>query len=105
MGLYTIIGKENRDASGQILDTAVRSKIERLRTWDNRTHVRTSTDRNFMKAFAQLERLKEKLGLSNTIVEKAAYIYRKIQERGQYVAELLTACWRLLYTVHVGNGN
>ena len=82
MGLSTIIGKENRDASGQILDTAMRSKIERLRTWDNRTHVRTSADRNFIKTFAQLERLKEKLGLSDTIVEKAAYIYRKIQDRG-----------------------
>jgi transcription initiation factor TFIIB len=82
MGLSTIIGKENRDASGQILDTAMRSKIERLRTWDNRTHIRTSADRNFMKAFSQLERLKEKLGLSDIIVEKAAYIYRKIQDRG-----------------------
>jgi transcription initiation factor TFIIIB Brf1 subunit/transcription initiation factor TFIIB len=37
---------------------------------------------NFTKAFGQLERLKEKLGLSDTIVEKAAYIYRKVQERG-----------------------
>jgi transcription initiation factor TFIIB len=27
-------------------------------------------------------RLKEKLGLSDTIVEKAAYTYRKVQERG-----------------------
>jgi transcription initiation factor TFIIB len=35
-----------------------------------------------MKAFEQLDRLKEKLGLSDTIIEKAAYIYRKIQERG-----------------------
>jgi transcription initiation factor TFIIB len=35
-----------------------------------------------MRAFEQLDRLKEKLGLSDTVVEKAAYIYRKIQERG-----------------------
>lgn len=35
-----------------------------------------------MKAFGQLKRLKEKLGLSDTIVEKAAYTYRKVQERG-----------------------
>jgi transcription initiation factor TFIIB len=26
--------------------------------------------------------LKDKLALSNAVVEKAAYIYRKIQERG-----------------------
>jgi transcription initiation factor TFIIB len=82
MGLSTIIGRENKDASGQKIDTAMRSQIERLRAWDFRTRVRTSEDRNFMKAFGQLERLKEKLGLSDTTVEKAAYTYRKVQERG-----------------------
>jgi transcription initiation factor TFIIB len=82
MGLSTIIGRENKDASGQIIDAAMRSKIERLRTWDHRTLFHSSGDRNFMKAFGQLDRLKEKLGLSDTIVEKAAYTYRKVQERG-----------------------
>jgi transcription initiation factor TFIIB len=82
MGLSTIIGRENRDASGQIIYTAMRSKIGRLRTWDFRTRMRKSGDRNLMKAFEQLDRLKEKLGLSDTIVEKTAYIYRKVQERG-----------------------
>jgi transcription initiation factor TFIIB len=82
MGLSTIIGKENRDARGQLIDVEMRSEIERLRTWDLRTRMRKSGDRNLMKAFEQLDRLKEKLGLSDTIIEKAAYIYRKIQERG-----------------------
>ncbi|MGH9978578.1 MAG: transcription initiation factor IIB [Nitrososphaeraceae archaeon] len=82
MGLSTVIGREDRDANGQIIDTAMRSKIGRLRTWDFRTRMHTSGDRNFMKAFEQLDRLKEKLGLSDTIVEKTAYIYRKVQERG-----------------------
>jgi transcription initiation factor TFIIB len=82
MGLSTIIGRENKDASGQKIDTAMRSNIERLRTWDLRIRMRTSGDRNFLRAFGQLERLKEKLGLSDTIIEKAAYMYRKVQERG-----------------------
>jgi transcription initiation factor TFIIB len=82
MGLSTIIGKENKDASGQKIDTAMRSKLERLRTLDSRTRMRTSGDRNLAKAFGQLERLKEKLSLSDAIVEKAAYSYRKVQERG-----------------------
>jgi transcription initiation factor TFIIB len=82
MGLSTVIGRENRDGNGQRIDTAMRSKIGRLRTWDFRTRMHTSGDRNFMKAFEQLDRLKEKLGLSDTIVEKTAYIYRKVQERG-----------------------
>jgi transcription initiation factor TFIIB len=82
MGLSTIIGKENKDATGQKIDTAMRSNIERLRTLDFRTRMRTSGDRNFTRAFGQLERLKEKLSLSDAIVEKAAYLYRKVQERG-----------------------
>jgi transcription initiation factor TFIIB len=82
MGLSTIIGKENKDASGQIIDLAMRSKMERLRTWNHRSIISSSGDRNLIKAFGQLDRLKEKLGLSATIVEKAAYIYRRAQERG-----------------------
>jgi transcription initiation factor TFIIB len=42
----------------------------------------TSEDRNFKKAFGQLERLKEKLNLSDAVVEKAAYMYRKVQGKG-----------------------
>jgi transcription initiation factor TFIIB len=82
MGLSTIIGKENKDASGQTIDLAMRSKMERLRTWDHRSTNYTSGDRNLIKAFGQLDRLKVKLGLSDSIVEKAAYIYRRVQERG-----------------------
>ncbi|MGB7678455.1 MAG: TFIIB-type zinc ribbon-containing protein [Nitrososphaeraceae archaeon] len=82
MGLSTIIGRENKDASGQKIDTDMHSKLERLRVLDFRTRMHTSGDRNFMRAFGQLERLKEKLSLSDSIVEKAAYLYRKVQERG-----------------------
>ena len=82
MGLSTIIGKENRDARGQLIDTAMRSKIERLRIWDLRTRMSKSGDKNLVRAFEQLDRIKEKLGLSDIIIEKAAYIYRKVHERG-----------------------
>ena len=82
MGLSTIIGKENRDARGQLIDTVMRSKIERLRTWDLRTRMSKSGDKNLVRAFEQLDRIKEKLGLSDIMSEKAAYIYRKVHERG-----------------------
>ena len=82
MGLSTIIGKENRDARGQLIDTAMRSKIERLRTWDLRTRMSKSGDKNLVRAFEQLDRIKEKLGLSDIVSEKATYIYRKVHERG-----------------------
>jgi transcription initiation factor TFIIB len=77
MGLSTIIGRENKDATGRKLDAATSSAIERLRTWDYRMKVHTSKDRNLMHALQELDILKNKLGLSDAIVEKTAYIYRK----------------------------
>ena len=82
MGLYTIIGQTDKDARGQKLDVSMRSSIERLRRWDYRSQVYSSTDRNLMQAFNELDRLKDKLGLSDAIIEKTAYIYRKAQDRG-----------------------
>jgi transcription initiation factor TFIIB len=81
-GLATIIGRTNKDASGQVLDAAMRTTMERLRTWDFRTQAYTSTDRNLRQAFSELDRLKDKLGLPDSVIEKTAYIYRKVQERG-----------------------
>jgi transcription initiation factor TFIIB len=82
MGLATIIGKEDRDASGQKIDSSINSTMQRLRAWDFRIHLSRSSDRNLQTAFKLLNTLKDKLGLSDAIVEKVAYIYRKAQERG-----------------------
>lgn len=81
MGLFTVIGRTDRDASGGKLDPKVRSTMQRLRTWDFRTKVHTSTDRNLREAFSELKVLKDKLGLSDPIIEKTAYVYRKAHER------------------------
>jgi transcription initiation factor TFIIB len=82
MGLSTVIGKTDKDASGSKIEPSMRSTIHRLRTWDFRTQVYTSTDRNLRFAFNELHTLKDKLGLPDAIIEKTAYIYRKSQERG-----------------------
>ncbi|MDE1765610.1 MAG: transcription initiation factor IIB [Thaumarchaeota archaeon] len=77
MGLATIIGQTGRDATGKPLSGAMKSMIERLRIWDTRSQVCRPTDRNFRKAFSELDRLKDKIVLPDTVIEKAAYIYRK----------------------------
>jgi transcription initiation factor TFIIB len=82
MGLSTVIGKEATDASGNAIDTDTRMRMSRLRTWDNRSQVHSSTERSLQKAFSILSRLKDRLGLPNHITEKAAYTYRKAQDRG-----------------------
>jgi transcription initiation factor TFIIB len=81
MGLSTIIGRTNRDASGNKLDTAMRSRMQRLRTWDIRSQAHASADKNRKQAFTQLSILKDKLNLSDAVIEKTAYIYRKAQQR------------------------
>ena len=82
MGLSTVIGKTDRDASGRKIDAHMHSTMQRLRTWNLRIQNYTPTDKNLKQAFDQLTILKDKLGLSDTAVEKSAYIYRKAQKRG-----------------------
>jgi len=82
MGLATIINPQNKDATGKPLTASMKSTIERLRTWDSRSKVHESADRNLRQALSELTRLKDKLALSDAVVEKAAYIYRKALEKG-----------------------
>jgi transcription initiation factor TFIIB len=95
MGLATVIGKANSDSSGRRIDSSMNSVIKRLRTWDFRTQAHTPADRNLILAFNELDRLKDKLGLSDAIIEKTAYIYRKAQEkhliRGRSTSSILAA--------------
>jgi transcription initiation factor TFIIB len=95
MGLSTIIGKGNKDSAGHNLDASMNYRMQRLRTWDARTRVQGAGHRNLMQAFSELDRLKDKLGLSDAIVQKTAYIYRKAQEkrlaRGRSVTSILAA--------------
>jgi transcription initiation factor TFIIB len=81
MGLSTIIGRTDRDASGNRIDASIKSKIYRLRILDYRTKLYSSTDRSLKRAFSELDILKDRLGLPNSVIEKAAYIYRKAQKR------------------------
>ena len=94
-GLSTIIGRTNKDAKGTKINSSMISAIERLRRWDSRIKVYTSTDKNLTQAFAQLDTLKDKLGLPSAVIEKTAYIYRKAQENrlvvGRSISALLAA--------------
>lgn len=82
MGLSTTIGKELTDASGNLIDAATRLRMGRLRMWNSRSQSHSPTERNLQRAFTMLSRLKDRLGLPNHVTEKAAYTYRKAQERG-----------------------
>jgi transcription initiation factor TFIIB len=80
-GLSTVIGKINRDAAGQQIDTAMKNRIDRWRKWDFRSQ-NSHAERNLHTAFIHLDMMKSALGLPDSVIEKIAYLYRKIQERG-----------------------
>jgi transcription initiation factor TFIIB len=96
MGLSTVIGAANKDATGKPLSSSVKSSIERLRTWDSRSQAHSSADRNLRQALNEMDKLKDKLALTDAVIEKAAYIYRKAMEkklvRGRSIQGLVAAC-------------
>ncbi len=81
-GLATIINPINRDSSGKPLTLAMKNTVKRLRTWDSRSKVNASADKNLKQALGELSGLKDKLSLSSSVIEKASYIYRKALEKG-----------------------
>ena len=95
MGLATVIGDVNRDASGKSLSGSMKSTVERLRTWDRRSQVHESADRNLRQAFSELRRFSDKLAVSEAVTEKAAYFYRKALERnlvrGRSITSIIAA--------------
>ena len=82
MGLSTMIGRSNRDASGRSFASPMRSTIDRLRKWDNRAPAFGSKEKNLSIALRELDKMGDKLGVSQAVKERAAYIYRKALDRG-----------------------
>ena len=95
MGLATIIGTLNKDATGRPLSSNMKHDMKRLRTWDSRSQMHQQSDRNLRLAFTQLGKLKDKLALSDAVIEKSAYIYRKALAknlvRGRSIEGMLAA--------------
>ena len=95
MGLATIISRSNKDVTGKPLSSGMKNTIERLRMWDSRSQAYTAGDRNLRQAFSHLLSLKEKLVLTDAVIEKTAYIYRKAHERrltrGRQISAFLCA--------------
>jgi len=79
-GLSTVISPTNRDATGKPLSSSMKQTLKRLRIWDSRSQ-NERKEKNLRQAFNELNRLKDKLSLSDAVVEKAAYIYRKALDK------------------------
>jgi len=80
-GLSTLIGLNDTDGRGKMLDPVQKETIQRLRTWNNRSQLNDSISRNLDKALKYLNNFGDKLYLSPAVMENAAYIYRKAAMR------------------------
>ncbi|MGH9918886.1 MAG: TFIIB-type zinc ribbon-containing protein, partial [Nitrososphaerales archaeon] len=90
MGLATVMG--GADVNGR---ASLGPSMGRLRMWDRRSQARTGADRSLRSAMGDLEKLAQKVVVSEAVVERAAYIYRKsiplISTRGRSIATLVAA--------------
>ncbi len=95
-GLSTIIGMQNKDSVGKQLSANTAQTFGRLRKWDNRSQTKNSADRNLRNALQELDKIQSKLGLSDTVIERASLFYRKASEknlvRGRTVKGIAAAC-------------
>ena len=82
MGLCTIIGKTDKDASGKPLSTPMKGTIKRLRTWDAWSQTPKYESVALQRSLIEMNSLKDKLVVSDAVLERAAYLFRKAYEMG-----------------------
>ncbi|MDE1844214.1 MAG: transcription initiation factor IIB [Thaumarchaeota archaeon] len=80
MGLSTIIGKTNRDASGCSISGGMKQTFDRLRMWDSRSKSKSSKT-SMRSAFILIDTVQTKLAMPDAVIEKAAYLYRKVKAK------------------------
>jgi transcription initiation factor TFIIB len=93
-GLSTIITFSNTDANGTSLNQGQLNSINKIRYYDrlsdSKSHVR-----NLKNAFSVMAALKDKLNLTDPIIERSAYYYRKTLGsgliKGRSIKEMVVA--------------
>jgi len=96
MGLATFVGKFNHDSTGRPLNYKMKQTMKRMRLWDSRSKTKNTSTRNLRIALIEMEKLKEKLSLTDSIMERSAYVYRKAAKagliRGRRIKGVVGAC-------------
>lgn len=95
-GLSTMIDWRNKDVSGKFLSPEKRPQLSRLRRLNKIISVSEPSEKNYMIAFAEIERIVAQLGLPRAIAEEAAILYRKAAKKrlikGRSIESMAAAC-------------
>jgi len=76
-GLTTNIDWKDKDASGRTLSDEKRSRMRRLRTWQERIRTQESGERNLQFALSEVDRMASSLGVPDSVREVTSVIYRR----------------------------
>ncbi len=95
-GLFTIIGVQNKDSVGKPLSAKTVQTFGRLRKYDSRSQKKSSVDGSLILALQELDKVKSRMGLSDTVIERASLFYRRASEkglvRGRSISSMAAAC-------------
>jgi transcription initiation factor TFIIB len=96
MGLSTDFYPYGRDARGSPLSAKNRARFKRWRKWNNRNRITNSDNRNFSRAFNELDKICSQLHIPRGAKEAAAMLYRKARKagvtKGCSINGMITAC-------------
>jgi transcription initiation factor TFIIB len=76
-GLVTEIDMYNKDIRGTKLPSKRQAQLYRMRKWHKRASIASSSERNYLVALPELNRVASYLGLPENIREQAALLYRQ----------------------------
>ena len=76
-GLVTEIDMYNKDIRGTKLPSKRQAQLYRMRKWHKRASIASSSERNYLIALPELNRVASYLGLPDNIREQAALLYRQ----------------------------
>ncbi|MEM3416355.1 MAG: transcription initiation factor IIB, partial [Candidatus Micrarchaeaceae archaeon] len=76
-GLVTEIDMYNRDIRGAKIPSKRQAQLYRMRKWHKRASIASSSERNYLIALPELNRVASYLGLPENIRESAALLYRQ----------------------------
>ncbi|QLG47919.1 transcription initiation factor IIB [Natrinema halophilum] len=95
-GLSTTIGWQDRDAYGNAISARKRTRLQRLRTWNERFTSKNAKERNLKQALGEIERMASAMGLPEPCRETAGMLYRRAVDDGllpgRSIEAMTTAC-------------
>ncbi|MHC1567214.1 MAG: transcription initiation factor IIB [Candidatus Syntropharchaeia archaeon] len=81
-GLSTFIDWRDQNSSGKAISAKEQAKFYKLRKWQKRITISSSSEKSFVYALSEMDRMASTLKLPKNVKESAALMYKKMMEKG-----------------------